>query len=101
MRIFRIEKRVEKKNAEEERQLKNFLTSYKNKSTDENSQNSITNQEKIDNNFGNLEKTVNDLKVTVKSCYDSLIQNQNMINLIYAYLYYENSSTLLEKKSFM
>jgi hypothetical protein len=100
LRIFRIEKRVEKKNAEEERQLKNILTSIKNKSTEENTLNSLSNQDKINTNFRSLEKTVNELKVTVKSCCECLIQNQNMINIIYAYLFFDTNS-YRDNKSYM
>lgn len=101
LRIFRIEKRVEKKNAEEERQLKIFLTNYKNKSTVESSQITQVQDQENNNKLIQIEKIVEELKSSVKNCYDTVALNHNMINLVYAYLFYNNSITGKEIPSFM
>jgi hypothetical protein len=108
LRIFRLEKRVEKKNAEQERQLKSFLKSYKktqNESCEElssrssliDSQISQTNAGSEESNcigkefkefkelkeFEQLNKSLGELYSNINNCFENIKVNQNLIGILF------------------
>ena len=102
MRIFRLEKRVEKKNAEQERQLKSFLTEYQ-KTIDTNcpptstatastattsqEQNSeiikVEKNQEIETEYMILNSAICEIHTHVKNCFDNIKLNQNILNVLF------------------
>ena len=104
MRIFRLEKRVEKKNAEQERQLKSFLEEYQKKVDNSGSpspfpttttptltasqeQNSeiikVEKNQQIENEYMVLNSAINEISTNVKNCFDNIKLNQNILNVLF------------------
>jgi hypothetical protein len=98
LRIFRLEKRVEKKNAEQERQLKSFLKSYKKTKNEKNepseesssldSQISQTNVGSEESNclgkeFEVLSTRLSELYTNINNCFENIKLNQNLIGILF------------------
>jgi len=102
LRIFRLEKRVEKKNAEQERQLKSFLKSYKKTKDDKNesseessslldsqiSQTNVCSEEsncigKEFKEFEQLNTRLGELFTNINNCFENIKLNQNLIGILF------------------
>jgi hypothetical protein len=94
LRIFRLEKRVEKKNAEQERQLKSFLKCYKQKKEDK--EDSIEEESQVtQTNTGSeetpgagkhlesLNASLSQLYSDINKCFEHIKQNQSLIGILF------------------